>query len=114
MQDVGALDVGPVVDREQRTVPPSGVGQHFERGQLVAGLQWSDGGLTGRALVAQLDDVHPPANAPSANLARSPRSRRVSAHREHRRSQPIPELVHIARNVVSTRESRDAGTESGH
>ena len=45
MQHVGAGragDVGPVVDREQRVVAARRVGQHLERGQLVAGLQRSE------------------------------------------------------------------------
>ena len=62
VQHVGARrprDVGPVVDREQRAVPARRVGEHLERGELVARLQRSELPLTGRALVAQLDDVHP-------------------------------------------------------
>ena len=57
VQHVGAggeRDVGAVVDGEQRAVPGAGVGEHLERGELVARLERAVG-----ALVAQLDDVDP-------------------------------------------------------
>ena len=53
----GAGDVGPVVDGEQRAVPPRRVGEHLERGEFAARLQRAELLLAGRALVAQLDDV---------------------------------------------------------
>ena len=55
----GAGDVGAVVDRQQRAVPAGGVGEDLQRRQLVAGLQRAELLLARRALVAQLDDVHP-------------------------------------------------------
>ncbi len=61
MQHIGAGragDVGPVVDREQGAIPAGRVGEDFARCQLVARLEWAEPLLTGRPLVAQLDDVH--------------------------------------------------------
>ena len=61
VQHVGAGragDVGAVVDREQGAVPAGRVGQDFACGQLVACLERAEPLLTGRTLVAQLDDVH--------------------------------------------------------
>ena len=62
MQHVGAGragDVGAVVDREQGAVPAGRVGEDLARGQLVARLERAEPLLTGRPLVAQLDDVDP-------------------------------------------------------
>ena len=62
VQHVGARrqrDVGAVVDRQQRVVPARRVGEHLERLQFLARLQRAEPLLTGRALVAQLDDVDP-------------------------------------------------------
>jgi hypothetical protein len=62
VQHVGsgrAGDVGAVVDREQGAVPAGRVRQDLACGQLVARLQRAEPLLTGRSLVAQLDDVHP-------------------------------------------------------
>ena len=55
----GAGDVGAVVDGQQGAVPPRRVGEHLQRRQFVARLQRAQPLLTGRALVAQLNDVHP-------------------------------------------------------
>ena len=62
VQHVGAGragDVGAVVDREQGAVPAGRVGEDLARRQLVARLERPEPLLTGRTLVAQLDDVHP-------------------------------------------------------
>jgi hypothetical protein len=40
-------------------VPPRRVGEHLQRRQFVAGLERAQPVLSGRALVAQLNDVHP-------------------------------------------------------
>lgn len=53
----GPGDVGPVVHREQRAVPSRSVGEDLQRVQFAGGLQWSELPLTGRAFVAQLNDV---------------------------------------------------------
>ena len=61
VQHVGARrpgDVGAVVDREQGAVPAGRVGEDLACGQLVACLERAEPLLTGRTLVAQLDDVH--------------------------------------------------------
>lgn len=52
-------DVGAVVDRDQCVVATGGVGEHLQRGQLVAGLQRTELPFSRRSLVAQLDDVDP-------------------------------------------------------
>ena len=62
VQHVGAGragDVGAVVDREQGAVPAGRVREDLARRQLVARLERAEPLLTGRSLVAQLDDVDP-------------------------------------------------------
>ena len=54
----GASDVGAVVDRQECSVPLRRVGEDFQGRQLSACLQRPEPGFTGRAFVAQLDDVH--------------------------------------------------------
>jgi hypothetical protein len=55
VQDIGPggqRHVGPVVHREQRSVPGTRLGEHLQRRELLTGLQRAV-----RALVAQLEDV---------------------------------------------------------
>ena len=92
MQHIGAGgtgDVGPVVDRQQRVVAARGVGEHLERGELVARLQRSVLPLTGRALVAQLNDVHPARQRRVGERGKiTALAAGVGAQIERRRSQP--------------------------
>ena len=101
MQHIGGgrrCDIGPVVDRQQRVVPSRRVGEHLERGELVAGLQRSELLLAGRALVAQLDDVHPARQCRLGEFGQiTTLAAGVGAHVQGRRSQPIAGLVHTAR-----------------
>ena len=101
VQHIGAGcagDVGPVVDREQRVVTTGGVGEHLERGEFVAGLQRSVPLLAGRALVAQLDDVHPARQRRLGECGKvTALAAGVGAQIEGRRSQPIARVVHTAR-----------------
>ena len=101
MQHIGAAaprDVGPVVDRQQRVVPARRVGEHLERGELVAGLQRSELLLAGRALVAQLDDVHPARQCRVGEFGEvTTLAAGVGAQVQGRGSQPIAGLVHTAR-----------------
>ena len=88
--------------RTGRSVTVSGpYFEDFERGQLITGFQRSEPLLTGRALVAQLDDVDPARQRlvgerrKIAELAAG-----VGAQIQRRRSQPsqpIGGLVHTAR-----------------
>ena len=61
VQDVGgdrARDVGPVVHREQRAMAAGRVGKDLQCGDFLTGFQRAEALLAGRALVAELDDVH--------------------------------------------------------
>ena len=52
-------ELGAVVDGQQGAVPTGGVTEDLQRHQFVAGLQRAEPLLTGRTLIAQLDDVDP-------------------------------------------------------
>jgi hypothetical protein len=55
----GVGDVGAVVDGQQGAVSARGIGKYLQRCQFVARLQGAQPLLTRRALVTQLNDVHP-------------------------------------------------------
>jgi hypothetical protein len=55
----GAGDVGAVVDGQQGAMSARGIGEYFQSCQFVARVQGAQPLLTRRALVAQLNDVHP-------------------------------------------------------
>jgi hypothetical protein len=55
----GAGDVGAVVDGQQRAVASRGIGENLQGGEFVGCLQRPELLLARRALVAQLNDVHP-------------------------------------------------------
>ena len=104
MQHVGACrprDVGPVVDREQRTVSARGVGEHLERGEFVAGLQRSVLPFPCRTLVTQLDDVDPACERRVGERGQvAALATGVGAQVQRRRSQPsgqVAGLGHTAR-----------------
>ena len=118
VQHVGAGragDVGAVVDREQRAVPAGRVGQDLERGQLVAGLQRAEPLLTGRTLVAQLDDVDPAGQRGVGELGEvAALAARVGAQVQPGGGQPVERQrsrhVHSARLTGSTLVNEEHGS----
>jgi hypothetical protein len=72
----GERDVGAVVHGEQRAVPGAGLGQHLERGQLVARLERAVG-----TLVAELDDVDATGERGVGELREVAAARRASVQR---------------------------------
>ena len=117
MQYLGAGcagDVGTVVDRQQRTVPSGGIGQHLQRGELTACLQLAEAKLAGRSLVPQLDDVHPAGQGGVGKRCKIlALAAGIGAQIQPGPEQPGAGFVHtatVAANVdVLTRESQERG-----
>ena len=124
VQHIGAGrpgDIGAVVDRQQRAVPSCRVAQQIEGGQLVAGLQRPEPLLAGRALVPQLDDVHPTGQRRVGEFGQVPAfTAGVGTQVQGRTREALTGLVHTANASAFPRVGLlgdtgvpGAGTESG-
>jgi len=100
VQHIGAGragNIGAVVDREQGTVPAGRIGKGLAGGQLVACLERAEPPLTGRPLVAQLDDVDPAGQGGIDELGQvAALTARVGAQVQPGRGEAGSRLVHSA------------------
>lgn len=98
----GAGDIRAVVDGHQRIVAAGGVGEDLQRGQLVTCLQRTQLLLTGRGLVAQLNDIHPAGQGGVGELGQiTALAARVGAQIQPRCLKPGEPFVHTATLAAS-------------
>ena len=108
----GTGDVGAVIDGQQRAMPPRRVGEHLQRRQFVAGLERAQPALSGRALVAQLNDVDPAGQRCVGELGQiAALPTRIGAQIQASVGEPV-RLVHTA-TLATTVGSRHGSPASG-